>query len=203
MIKCKSRGCNNEFEPFYRNGIIISKMCLSCLSKKGKPLVKKARNEEKKAIKQSLKSHSELQGDLQDVVNKLIRLIDHGQNCISQQKHFNSYDAGHYYSRGSDNSLRFHLHNIYRQSVHANQHLHGDSINFRVGLIANFGQSHMNYVENLKVKYPSVKLTRDELIEKKEIVKRLIKAHKPEKLTNLKRLYYRDLYNKEIGIYEI
>jgi len=35
------RSCKSEFEPIYRNGIIVSRLCVSCLSKKGKEKMKK------------------------------------------------------------------------------------------------------------------------------------------------------------------
>jgi hypothetical protein len=61
-------------------------------------------------------------------INKIIRLIDHGQKCIASGKHSAINDAGHYYGRLAHPTLAFHAHNIFQQS-------HGIPIHTKVVMI--------------------------------------------------------------------
>ena len=78
---CKS--CKSEFEPLYRNGIVISKFCIPCLSKKGKEKQDKDWKKEKAIIREKIKTKSDYMRELQRTFNKYIRLRDNGKPCIS------------------------------------------------------------------------------------------------------------------------
>jgi len=158
----------------------------------------------KSDLRQKLKTNADYVKELQKEINTIVRLIDKGSQCISTLKPLNSkFDAGHFYSCGSNPSLRFHLDNIHAQSVYANQYLSGDQMNYLNGLETVYGTNYKNYVIDLKRKYPILKLSINELKEKiviaKEIVNNLKYAdllYKPQD-----RVYLRDIYNERIGIY--
>jgi len=115
---------------------------------------------EKSVIKEKLKTKSDYEKELQKEINTIVRLIDKGSFCHSTKKPLNDkYDAGHFYSVGSNNSIRFNLFNIYAQSVYANQYLSGDQINFLNVLSEVYGEEHKEYVLSLKGLYSYVKLT--------------------------------------------
>lgn len=138
-IKCK--GCGIEFEPFKRNGIILSRLCASCLIKKANKQKEKEWNKGKKIIKERLKTHSDWLNDLQKLVNKFVRLRDKNKPCIScETPLINKYDAGHYYSVGSNPYLRFNLDNIHGQCVHCNRDLHGNLIEYGENLPKRIGK---------------------------------------------------------------
>jgi len=171
---------------------------------KGKAIVKKAAKEKDKEAREKLKTRSNFESDLQKEINTIIRLIDKGTVCISSLKALNQkFDAGHYFSVGSTPSLRFNLFNIYAQSVHCNQHLSGDSINFMEGLKLMYGKEHAEYVSELRAKYKLIKLLIPDLKEKTIIAKQIVKELKKENRTYSpkERLYLRLTYNIKIGIY--
>src|SRR5690554_2625399 len=68
---------------------------------KGKKSVELNRKKEIKKRKEEIKNISDFKSDLQKEINTIVRLIDKGCVCICTQKHHNSYDSGHFYSRGS------------------------------------------------------------------------------------------------------
>jgi len=158
----------------------------------------------KSDLRQKLKTNVDYVKDLQKEINTIVRLIDRGSQCISTLKPLNTkYDAGHFYSCGSNPSLRFHLDNIHAQSVYANQYLSGDQMNYLNGLEKVYGTEYKNYVIDLKRKYPILKLSIDELKEKIVIAKEIVKGLK---ITNYQynsdvRISLRQIINKKLGIY--
>ena len=159
----------------------------------------------KSDLRQKLKTNADYVAELQKEVNTIVRLIDKGTQCISTLKPLNDkYDAGHFYSCGSNPSLRFNLHNIHAQSVYANQYLSGDQMNYLNGLETIYGAEYKNMVIGLKQKYPILKLNVDELKEKiiiaKEIVKEL-KTINRVPYSRLDRYAMRMEFNKKLGIY--
>lgn len=204
ILKCRS--CGYEFKPKYRNGVLISRLCFDCLSKKAVAKVRKQKkdawNKEKKEIKDKLKSHSDYYNDLQKEINSLVRAIDFGNKCISSGSKNGKINAGHYYSVGSNNTLRFNLHNIFIQSEHSNTYLHGDIHNYRIGLKNTFGDDYLNFIESLPIIHKEIKLTVDEIKDKIKIVRALIKSHDKVVLSSIDRIKYRNKYNRIIGIYE-
>ena len=127
-------------------------------------------------------------------------------NCISSGRPYKSNDqAGHYYSVGAYQSLRFNLHNIYSQSVADNLYKSGNPIGFTKGLIDTFGADWIKLVTKLPEAYRHIKLTKEEL---KECIKnakdflKVVKEYKTENQINTsQRIYLRNLGNQVIGIY--
>jgi len=165
-MKCKS--CKEEFDPIKRNGIVISKLCISCLSMKGKAKIKKQANIDKREAKEKLKTHKDYLNDLQKLFNTFIRLRDKNKPCISCGSALdNKYDAGHYYSVGGNPELRFNENNVHAQCVYCNRHLHGNLIDYTEQLPARIGIENF---ESLKsIRGVSNKLT---VYEIKEIIKK-------------------------------
>lgn len=155
--------------------------------------------------RESLKTISDYTKELQREINTIVRLIDKDFQCISSGKPLNDkYDAGHFYSCGSNPSLRFNLLNIYAQSVYANQYLSGDQINFINGIEENYGSGLKSIVLRLKQDYPILKLSKEELKEKTIIARSIVKHLKLENKTynSIERIELRKKFNKVIGIYE-
>jgi hypothetical protein len=196
----KMCGCYSSWLLTSENGKI--KLAKSIIHAKKE--TKKTENAFKSDLRQKLKTLSDYHKELQKEINTLVRTIDKGGLCISSQKPLNDkFDAGHFYSVGSNPSLRYHLDNIHAQSVYSNQHLSGDQINFLFGLELTYGPEYKDFVLELKRKYQVLKLTSDQLSEKTKLVKEIIK----ELRTNDKvysgpdRLLLRKEFNERIGIY--
>jgi len=169
----------------------------------------KAKSEKafKSDLRQKLKTNADYVKELQKEINTIVRLIDRGTQCISTLKPLNDkYDAGHFYSCGSNPSLRFHLDNIHAQSVYANQYLSGDQMNYLNGLETIYGKEYKENVIGLKLKYPVLKLGIEGLKEKITIAKGIIKRHRENVdfiiTTPNARRVYRYEYNTKLGIYK-
>lgn len=92
--------------------------------------------------------------DAQRLVNAYIRnrdaINDRGDFiCISCQKlkPKNQCNAGHYFSRGNYQSVRFDLDNIHSQCIKCNLHLHGNLIPYRENLIRKIGLKRFEQLE--------------------------------------------------------
>lgn len=159
-MKCRS--CNTEFEPMYRNGILVSKFCVKCLVLKGKAKIKKQNNKEKIEAKEKLKTHKDYLKDLQFHINKFIRLRDKDLPCISCNTFkCEEFHAGHYIAT-THQYLRFNELNIHKQCSYCNTHLRGNLIPYRIELIKRIGLDKVEWLENninneLKMTIPEIK----------------------------------------------
>lgn len=208
MPKCLHHKTKFEAKYFNQKFCLSDDECIKAFNEWVKEQKEKAnkRNwqKEKKVIKENLKTKSDFEKELQTQINKIVRLIDKGGVCISSLKPLNEkYDAGHFYSVGSNNTIRFDLMNIFAQSVYSNQYLSGDQINFLSGLEQLYGKDIKEYVLSLKSRYKLIKLSQEDLKEKTQIAKQIVKYLEAEnKNYNAKeRIELRNKFNKMIGIY--
>ena len=201
-MKCK---CGEEFEPMYRNGLLMSKLCIPCLVAKGKTKQKKDWRKKKSEIKEKLKTHSDWLNELQKEINTIVRLIDKGTFCHSTELKLNDkYDAGHVYTTKACPEIRFNLFNIYAQSVYANRYLSGDLSNYLKTIEKVFGKEHREYIEHLKGFYSHINYKNIDIKEKISITKAIIKDLRlsNEIYSNEERLNLRYKFNNIIGIYK-
>lgn len=209
-MKCKI--CSDKFEPKY----FLQKHCekIDCKVKWSMQEVSKQKEKAIKAKKQSwtkeklelkdkLKSLSDWKNDLQREINVLVREIDKGHGCIATGSHNGQKQAGHYFSVGSNSTLRFHLENIWIQSMHSNSWKSGDTIRYQQGIIETFGKEYLEYMNSLQSITP-LKLTIEDIKPKISLVRSLIKWVKlqDKKFTNEERIFLRKEFNQKIGIYE-
>jgi hypothetical protein len=210
MSKCVI--CGDKFTAKYST---FEKHCenIDCKVKWTLEIVSKKKLKDKKEIKQSwkeklilkdkLKTLTEWHNDLQKEINAIIREIDKCHPCISSQRPLGkSYDAGHLFGRQSNPHIRYHLFNIFAQSVHDNQYKSGNQLEFVDGIELTFGTEIKDYCLSLKG-LPELKLTREEIKEKIPIARSILKWVKLQdrKFTITERAALRIKFNQEIGIY--
>ena len=197
--------CGKSFNQYNSLVKVCSNSCaISYAKKQSKKQADKDWKAQKKVLKEKLKTKSDYEKELQKEVNTLVRIIDKGCVCISSLKPLNDkFDAGHFYSVGSNPSLRFNLFNIYAQSVYSNQYLSGDQINFLSGLEQLYSKEHKEYVLSLKSRYKLIKLSIDDLKEKITIARKLVKELKEIDGTYnaFDRLKLRKIINDALGVY--
>ena len=164
----------------------------------------------KKQIKETLETKSQLEAKLQKVINAIVREIDKGCVCISNRKPIpkRQEQGGHFISRGSHPALRFHLDNIFLQSVHDNMYKSGNQMAFLSGLSEEYGLDYSNYVQGLKSAYKSLNLSREEIKEATVKARRMLNEVKKtgENRRGIPfapdyRLSLRKIINEYIGIY--
>jgi hypothetical protein len=114
-------------------------------------------------IKYSKHKTKDLKDLAQKYFNAYIRKRDEGQMCIScgnkpvQQ-------AGHYFSAGKFNGLRFHEDNVHGQCIQCNFYLHGNLIHYRANLEKKIGKKKLDELE-LKASKTTIKNDRFQYIE--------------------------------------
>jgi len=131
-----------------------------------------------KERKADLETVQELMKKAQEIFNKFIRLRDKNKPCVSCGKTLvGKYDCGHYHSSGNHKNVTFDEKNCHAQCVHCNGYLHGNLLNYQIGIAERIGayeltelngRSHLDY-----------KPTREEL--------RQLMKHYKEKISELKK----------------
>jgi hypothetical protein len=114
---------------------------------------------EKKELKEKLKTVSDYKSDLQYLINKIARLIDYGQNCISCNCVPKKSNGCHFKSVGSHSKLRYNLLNIYLGCNKCNSELGGNVHGYDDGVIAHFGREFWEYIKfQMVLDFPILKI---------------------------------------------
>ena len=98
----------------------------------------------------------------QNVFNAWIRERDKHLRCISCNRGAVE-QAGHYLSAGHHSALRFSEHNVNGQCIRCNMHLHGNLINYRMGLVRKYGANVVEMLEGHSLRRSVHKWDRTEL----------------------------------------
>lgn len=147
----------------------------------------------------------EYKKEFQNSINKLARMIDIAfgyETCIDCNKGYGKQtDAAHYHSRGSNNSLRYNLHNLHSANSQCNMWSDVHHVNYAIGLEKRYGKDYKEYVdEELPKLYPEIHITNKEIVEKLKVVRGLIKNFESMKFEDS--LDARTKLNLIIGIYK-
>lgn len=206
MAKPKScKNCKNKFTPEYNPlQFLCSPKCALEYNKKAAE--RKEKDEwkaKKKELVEKLKTMGDYEADLQTEINAICRLIDEGLNCISCGNN-GKPQAGHYHSRGANTTLRFNLNNLHLQCYRCNVELSANITGYNLGLIDWYGKAYQEYVEyELPKEYPLLKWSKNDLIlwtaHARAMKKEITKLDRP--FNNEDRIFWRNHYNKKIGIY--
>ena len=107
-----------------------------------------AKRAEKAAARAKLKTRGDYLKECQQAFNAWVRERDHAEPCISCQRHHaGQYQAGHYLTVGAHPELRFEPDNCHKQCAPCNNHLSGNLIEYRKGLMAKIGQERVEWLE--------------------------------------------------------
>ena len=133
--------------------------------------------------KESVKEKSYYQKKLQSYINYIVRLIDYDKGCISCRHGWatewtRKEQAGHRKAVGGSGNLRYNFHNIFKQCVLCNMYKSGNERDFDRGIKGYYGEEYFCMIEKLNSNYPEIHLTKEELKEKIEIAKKIIKEIK-------------------------
>ncbi len=144
--------CRNKFEQRLPMQKVCGLTCAQSLafSIRGKA-EKVAKVKERKADREKKNKDRPLSywaDKAQAEVNKWIRLRDADLPCISCGRHHQGqWHAGHYLSRGAHPELRFEESNIHKQCSACNNHLGGNIVRYRIGLLAKIGAEQVAWLE--------------------------------------------------------
>lgn len=178
MLKVYQRKClvcKDKFTPKNNTQICCSGSCALEYIKKQRS---KEWREQKKVIKQSLETKSEVLKAAQIVFNTYIRLRDKNKNCISCDKKLvgNDVNASHFFSVGAYPNLRFNEDNVHNSCISCNQHKHGNQKEYDLRLPNRIGVERYNKL--LEDRNKPLKMSLDEVKELIYIYKQKIKELK-------------------------
>ena len=201
MKTCKY--CKEKYIPDRPLQMVCSFMCSVEYTKANH--AKKAKKDwikEKSERKEKITTLSEWKGLLQEVINGIVRLIDKDMGCIATGAKVGKMNAGHYISRGSNDTIRFNLHNIHLQSEHSNSFNSGDTLRYQDGVVRMYGKDYLELLNSLKSTKPinlTIETIKDKIIIAKLIRKELIELGNT--YTSAERIQLRHDLNQRIGIY--
>jgi hypothetical protein len=162
----KCRVCGNEYLPYMTTQVCC--MSYECQVTYATAHALKSHEKRVKAERRDLRERREKakplswhKSEAQRWFNKYIRLRDADLPCISCQRfHTGQYHAGHYRTVGASPELRFDERNVHKQCAPCNNHLSGNIVNYRSGLIGRIG---IELVEWLEGPHPQKHYTIDDL----------------------------------------
>jgi len=219
-IICKSQGKANGFESCGKTMTEFEKrtygMCNGCLwdfyheTEIGKIIYQKSflpkvslklksiQRENEKKMRSNTKSWKT---ELQTNINKIVRLIDKDLLCLARNQK-GQLHAGHVFSRGGNQTIRYNLHNIHRQSAQSNHWQNDDGL-LRDGLTNEYGQSYMDFIASLR-QTPALEYKewqyKELSLKSAKIALRLKKLDLTYSIAE--RIKLRNEINLELGIYE-
>jgi hypothetical protein len=139
--------CGKEFIPFLPLATVCSPVCAG-------RKVKAARKAEKADIKrrkEALKRPRDWLDECQDIVNKLARLRDRDDGCISCDKPASwggQWHGSHYRSVGAASAVRLNLWNVHKACSICNNHLSGNISGYRPRLVQKIGADRVAWLES-------------------------------------------------------
>lgn len=144
--------CSKLFTPIYTNmQVACSLRCAASFAKKVRLAKEKQERAQTKERKDKLKSISQVEEECRQIVQKIARLRDRNQGCISCDKPANwdgQWHGSHYRSHGGCSSLQFHLWNINRACWICNKLYSGRVDQYKVGIVQRYGQERLDWLDN-------------------------------------------------------
>lgn len=134
--------------------------------------------EKAKTDKKARTSLGALKEQTQRLFNKYIRLRDEGLNCISSNIPYKpDFDAGHCFSVGNYEGLRFDYDNVHGQSIGDNRFKEGNHADYLINLPSRIGKKRTQELIKRAKEYKKngYKFSRPELLEIQVEVKLKIK----------------------------
>lgn len=162
--KCKECGCIFKKERPLQ--YVCSPKCAANYScNQEKKRVDKVWREEKKVLREKLKTLGEYEKEAKVFFQHWIRLRDAAQNCIScGTATTDLWDGGHFKKAELYSGTIFSENNCHKQCRKCNRFLGGNELNYREGLIKRYGEDYVLTIEKIANELKQYKYTKDELI---------------------------------------
>ena len=203
MKQPKCKNCKQQFTKTQPLQVACS---YSCAIELGQAIIRKEIerkwNERKRVYKESKTDYFKL---LQTEINKIARLIDYNQLCISCQKVPKKINGCHFLSVGGHKSLRYNLFNIYAGCEKCNSELGGNVHGFDNGLILVFGKKFWEYLKfQFLQDFHLLQIRETEVKEKLKIARQIVKELEQNlaKRSSQERLEMRKICNERLAIYK-
>lgn len=173
---CRNDKCGKKFKPIYNSTQITCSY--KCALEYNKPEQVKRRFDQ---IKNDAQPISYYEKKARAVFQIFIRLRDKLLPCIScGRTESKQFDGGHYFKAELYTGLIFNELNCNKQCCYCNRDLHGNLIDYRIGLVKKYGEFKVKELEASADQHRIYKFTKFELLE--------IEKHYKQKIKNLKNL---------------
>lgn len=191
--------CPSCLFEFYTNTDKGKVLYHKCFLPKVSKCTEKRQKEQTKSTKEKV---TKWNLKLQDKVNEIVRIIDNGLPCLARNFIPKQMHAGHVYARGGNQTIRYHLHNLHRQSAQSNHYQNDDGL-LREGIVNEYGQDYMDYISNLRQLQPLKYRNEDyhEFYKKACKIANRLRKTITEPLPVQTRISLRNEINLELGIY--
>ena len=185
LPKCKC--CKNRFIPLNNNSLqkfcTYQDECIKAFADWSKvesvKRVNKEWREEKKVLKEKLKTLSEYEKEAKVFFQHWIRFRDKDQNCIScGTAQTDLWDGGHFKKAELYSGTIFNETNCHKQCRKCNRFLGGNELNYREGLIKRYGEDYVLSIEKTANELRQHKYSKEELIEIRNKYQKLISEFK-------------------------
>ena len=151
-VKLKEcRQCGSKFSPWSSTQTVCGRVCASKLVK----TEKKIKNSQERAQflerKEKLKPRSKWEEECRAIVQKIARIRDRNDGCIScdlPATWQGQWHGSHFRSHGAASAVQFHLWNIHKSCSGCNHHKSGNIINYEPRLIAKIGQEKVDWLRS-------------------------------------------------------
>ena len=152
--KCKV--CATEFTLQRMGQAVCSPVCALDLVRKGKDKTEaikaKVERRETRAKLEKLKTISQLEEDCRKIVQKIARIRDRHDGCISCHMGANyggQWHGSHYRAHGACSSLQFHLWNIHKACAQCNLFKGGNREGYVQGLLSKpgYGRDRIDWLD--------------------------------------------------------
>lgn len=143
--------CGKDFIPQYTNmQVACSLRCAASYAKKQRLAKEKQEREQTKARKEKIKSVSEWEDECRKIVQKIARIRDRHDGCISCHMGPNyggQWHGSHYRSVGACSNTQFLLWNIHKACAQCNMHKGGNRESYRPRLIEKIGLERVEWLD--------------------------------------------------------
>lgn len=151
--RCKATGCRARFVQLSMNHRACSVECARVVVAKDKAERARKEESERRAGLEKLKTISDLEGDCRKIVQKLARIRDRADGCISCHmgpNYSGQWHGSHYRAHGACSSLQFNLWNIHKACAQCNLFKGGNKEGFITGLLAKpgYGRARLDWLDS-------------------------------------------------------
>lgn len=185
---------------------------IDCVAKAATQAYEKVKQSKAKLVRKENKDHKDKlkkewgldkpKADyLQTQINKIIHFLDADKPCMANPLYSdNSFDAGHIIPISRYKCLSYNLLNIHKQGKNSNSS-QKDDLRMMYGAEIRYGKEFRTEVEGLPLRYPILKLSKDDKKEKLKIVNEILRELDKGRIDISDGLQVRRDLNTRIGIY--
>jgi len=145
------RQCAKEFTPTQPMQVVCGWRCAHrevSVATKAKKAAERARD---KLRKEAAKPRQKWLSECQAIVNKIARIRDRADGCISCDRPATwsgQWHGSHFRSVGAASGVRLHLWNVHKACSICNNHLSGNIAGYLPRLVAKIGQERVDWINS-------------------------------------------------------